>query len=105
MDVSASRVNGQYLPAYSGKRVCIIGKVLSQNGNVATIQSSDNHQIAINRNPGANYGSQFVEVVGMVNGQSIQEERACDFGDNFDLETYDALVHMMNGKFKNMFSD
>ena len=58
-------------------------------------------------NPGAQYGSAFVEITGIAaadGSPSVREERSCDMGDSFNLANYEAVVQMANGKYRHLFS-
>ena len=81
------------IPQFAGQRVCVVGQVMSQNGEVATLQCSAGQSVNVQMNPGSQYNTTFVEVVGIAGGDgSVREERACDMGNAFDLGNYDAVV-------------
>ena len=106
MDVGcAFRVNAACLPQYAGQRVALVGKVVNVDSGMATLQCSDGQNVQVTMNAGSTYG-EFVEVVGIANAdgsQSVREERACDMGNNFNLDNYEQLVQLANGKYKHLF--
>ncbi|KAG0358372.1 hypothetical protein BGZ54_010452 [Gamsiella multidivaricata] len=58
--------------------------------------ASDKGQVEIHMNDKSQYGTQFVEVIGVVNGDnSITEMISTNFGNDFDMETYNELVKKM----------
>jgi len=83
------------LPQFGGQRVCLVGQILAQSDDLATVQCSGGHQVQVQKSPGAHYGAAFVEVVGIAaadGSMAVREERAVDMGDNFDLANYDQVV-------------
>eukprot|EP00616_Rhizochromulina_sp_CCMP1243_P002870 CAMPEP_0118987220 /NCGR_PEP_ID=MMETSP1173-20130426/43738_1 /TAXON_ID=1034831 /ORGANISM="Rhizochromulina marina cf, Strain CCMP1243" /LENGTH=111 /DNA_ID=CAMNT_0006938053 /DNA_START=20 /DNA_END=355 /DNA_ORIENTATION=+ len=103
----APRINAGMLSLFAGNRVCVVGKVVNQEGSQAQIQCSDNGTVTVSMTPGQHYRSQFVEVVGIASADGstqVREERSCELGDNFDLSNYEQLVQFANGKFKPLFS-
>mmetsp|Transcript_29111 Transcript_29111/g.38288 ORF Transcript_29111/g.38288 Transcript_29111/m.38288 type:complete len:109 (-) Transcript_29111:99-425(-) len=98
------RINGGLRSQFVGKTVLLVGRVLNQNGVNATIQASDGQAVQINRTPGQNYNSTFIEVTGQIQSDlSVQEYKSCEFGDNFNLQNYEALVQLATGKYSNLF--
>ena len=47
----------------------------------------------------------FVEVMGRVEGERVVMNSYCGFGAEFDMETYNDLVKVVNVNFKHLFED
>jgi hypothetical protein len=60
--------------------------------------------VKVTTQPGSNYGSKVVEVIGrVVDTESIQEFKVTLFGDNFDLDVYNQFVELAQSKYKHLF--
>lgn len=54
--------------------------------------------------PGSDYSSKVVEVIGRVmDSETIEEFKTTPFGEDFDLETYDQLVQLAQSKYRDLF--
>lgn len=83
-----------------------LARARTQDNGMATLQCSDGQDVEVAMIAGSTYG-EYVEVVGIANADgsaSLREERACDMGNNFDLDSYEQLVQFANGKFSYLFS-
>ncbi|KAI1301125.1 60S acidic ribosomal protein P1-alpha 3 [Mortierella claussenii] len=91
-----TRVNSKMLGANVGNTVRFVGKIVEQNGTRAIFTASDKGQVEVHMIPSSQYGTPYIEVIGVVNGDhSLQEMTSTNFGDEFDMETYDQLVVKM----------
>ncbi|KAG0299266.1 hypothetical protein BGZ98_010191 [Dissophora globulifera] len=93
---NTARVNSAMLSGMVGQTVRFVGKIIEQNGTRALMTASDKGRVDIHMNENSQYGTQFVEVIGSVNSDlSITELASTNFGNNFDLDTYDELAKKM----------
>ncbi|KAG0309751.1 hypothetical protein BGZ97_012988 [Linnemannia gamsii] len=87
------RVNSAMLQNCIGEPVRFIGEFKSRQDTMATFLSSDKGLVTVAMNENSLYGTKFVEVIGNVNpDRSIAEWTSSNFGDDFDMETYDAMI-------------
>ncbi|RLN88477.1 hypothetical protein BBJ28_00011989 [Nothophytophthora sp. Chile5] len=101
---TAPRVNKKTMGAYVGRTVALVGAVESHTPTAAVLRTSDGEIVNVKPQPGSNYGSKVVEVIGrVVDTETIQEFKATPFGDDFDLENYDQLVQLAQTKFRQLF--
>ncbi|KAG0206116.1 hypothetical protein BGX28_002369 [Mortierella sp. GBA30] len=90
------RVNSAMLSQYVGQPVRFVGKIIEQNGTRAVMAASDKGQVHVHMTELSQYGTQYVEVIGTVNGDfSISEMASTNFGNDFDLDTYNETVKKM----------
>ncbi|KAJ5077265.1 replication protein a3 [Anaeramoeba ignava] len=96
MQFLTQRVNHSMLKDQVGKSVRFVGKVTHLQGNEAKLLSPDSVEVSIIREPNSlKYSSDFVEVVGTVNSNlSIKESQFVNFGNNFDLQTYNEMLQL-----------
>ncbi|KAF9360444.1 hypothetical protein BGX34_007768 [Mortierella sp. NVP85] len=58
--------------------------------------ASDKGHVEVVMNVMSQYGTQYVEVIGFVRSNgSIDEEVSTNFGNDFDIETYNELITKM----------
>ncbi|KAG0043227.1 60S acidic ribosomal protein P1-alpha 3 [Gryganskiella cystojenkinii] len=90
---TTARVNSAMLQKHVTESVRLVGRVESQNGTYAVIQASDKGQVQVHMSPESQYGTRFMEIIGVVNADlSISELASTNFGDDFNLDTYDAMI-------------
>ncbi|KAF9915978.1 hypothetical protein BX616_004930, partial [Lobosporangium transversale] len=78
------RVNSAMLSAHIGKTVRFVGKIMEQNGTRAFMSAPDKGQVEIHMNETSQYGTQFIEVIGVVNSDhSITEMASTNMGNDF----------------------
>ncbi|KAF9425050.1 hypothetical protein BGZ76_003439 [Entomortierella beljakovae] len=78
------RVNSAMLSSSVGKYVRFVGKILEQNGEKALLIASDNGQVEVHMNNESQYGTQYIEVIGVVREDlSIEEQASTNFGNEF----------------------
>ncbi|KAJ1967036.1 hypothetical protein H4R35_006829 [Dimargaris xerosporica] len=103
MEKPTPRVNSGMLPQYTNTSVRLVGKVLQVQGTKAVLEASDHGKVTIDLMPANNFGTQYVEVIGLVqDGRSIQEYSSCNLGDTFDLGNYNKLVELSQ-KYQDLF--
>ncbi|RLN49023.1 hypothetical protein BBJ29_004334 [Phytophthora kernoviae] len=101
---TAARVNKQTMTNFMGRTVALVGAVESHTPTAVVLRTSDGQLVNVTPQPGSDYGSKVVEVIGrVVDSETIQEFKTTLFGDNFDLETYDQFVQLAQGKFRHLF--
>ncbi|KAK6635536.1 hypothetical protein RUM44_000788 [Polyplax serrata] len=100
---SRAKVNGKFLPNYSGKPVSIIGKVVKvhSNGTLFEMQTTDNQNITVLLNEPISVALEgWIEVRGNGQGKSNvichQVLLLNDIIDTFDADTYDDLINVIN---------
>ncbi|KAF9352970.1 hypothetical protein BGX26_009245 [Mortierella sp. AD094] len=80
------RVNSAMLSGKVGDTVRFVGKIIEQNGSRALMTASDKGQVEIHMDQNAQYGTQYIEIIGVVNpDHSITEMTSTNFGNNFAL--------------------
>ncbi|KAL4101744.1 hypothetical protein PRIC1_005819 [Phytophthora ramorum] len=90
--------------AYVGHTVALVGAVESHTPTAVKLRTSDGGIVNVTPQPGTDYGSKVVEVIGRVtDSESIQEFKTTLFGDNFDLDVYDQFVQLAQSKYKHLF--
>eukprot|EP00903_Cladosiphon_okamuranus_P014002 g13021.t1 len=100
------RVNGSVLDQYVGNNVCVVGRVVShsEGASESVLETSDGKNVTIKMAPGSTWTSQYVEVIGHLHEDlTVEEFKTSDFGDSFDLATYEKTVQLMTGKFSYLF--
>mmetsp|Transcript_3372 Transcript_3372/g.7377 ORF Transcript_3372/g.7377 Transcript_3372/m.7377 type:complete len:110 (-) Transcript_3372:746-1075(-) len=101
------RVNFEVMQRFIGKKVSVVGEIESTTpeGQIVLI-TSDKGRIHINTNPRAGpYDTKFLEFVGnVVDPRTLQEEEHTNFGDNFDMNMYNEMVKLSNGRYADMFT-
>jgi hypothetical protein len=107
MDATSTRVNGELLERYVGKRVCIVGQVLNPGPTSVTIQTTDSKTVVVVPNPGQppqRWPSKgWVEVTGRLQGNlEIIEDFSVPFTGQIDQEAWNEMVQIM-AKHKDIF--
>eukprot|EP00752_Nemacystus_decipiens_P011908 g10559.t1 len=100
------RVNASVLDQYVGHTVCLVGRVLStsEGASESVLETSDGKEVTIKMAPGSTWTSEYVEVIGHLHeDQKVQEFKSTDFGDSFDLATYEKAIQLMTGKYSYLF--
>ncbi|KAH7314896.1 hypothetical protein KP509_21G026100 [Ceratopteris richardii] len=107
MDTSnpAPLVNAELLKRYPGRRVRCVLKLVRAEGNSAfSGLTSDGMHVSVKQVPSATSLSQYVEVIGVVDSdRSIRAEMCTNFGDNFDMSSFNQLVQMANSEHQSLF--
>ncbi|KAH9569397.1 hypothetical protein CY35_03G131100 [Sphagnum magellanicum] len=101
-------VNAGLLKKYLGRRVTTVMKVLRSDGADLVGQAPDGTSVTVHKAPLSSSSggafSQFVEVVGIVEGEnSLRAEICTNFGDSFDMATYNQLCQLANSDNKDCF--
>jgi len=100
----APRVNGETLRMFVGKKVLLVGEVSSANGSTATLRTADDTLITVNLSGDAKFSCKFVEFEGSVDSaDTITESSRAEFGDHFDMFTYNELTKQIAGKARPLF--
>ncbi|XP_042022977.1 replication protein A 14 kDa subunit B-like [Salvia splendens] len=105
MDTSnpAAFVNAELLRMYVGRRVRAVIQVLRNDGGSIFGKSTNEQELVIKGHP-PNPPTTFVEVIGIADSnRSIQAEIWTNFGDNFDVSSYNTVCQLANGDFKHLF--
>ncbi|KAL1545694.1 Replication protein A 14 kDa subunit B [Salvia divinorum] len=105
MDTSnpAAFVNAELLRMYVGRRVRAVIQVLRNDGGSIFGKSTDEQELVVKGHP-PNPPTTFVEVIGIADSnRSIQAEIWTNFGDNFDVSSYNTICQLANGDFKHLF--
>ncbi|KAM0786500.1 hypothetical protein ACM66B_001958 [Microbotryomycetes sp. NB124-2] len=103
MERPTPRVNSARLGDYIGRAVRIIGKVISRDGETATLELSDGGQVQVKLNRDSNHRDTYVEVLGRVERPDlVQELTSCNMGDKIDMDLADRVVEMQM-KFPEIF--
>ncbi|KAG0222519.1 replication factor A protein 3 [Mortierella sp. GBAus27b] len=90
------RVNSAMLSKFVGQDVRFVGKIHKQDATRGQLIASDKGNIEVHRSPDSRWGTHFVEIIGMVNeDETISERASINFGNDFDLDTYNELVMKM----------
>ena len=107
MDTSAPapRVNGELMARFVGKKVLLVGKAESTDGATMTLRTSDDKTVTVSLAPGAaTPATTFVEFEGMVDAADrLTESAHVDFGNEFDMYTYNELAKESNGRSAALF--
>ena len=107
MDTSAPApsVNGELMSRFAGKKVLLVGKTEGSDGSTVTLRTSDDKVVTVTLaadSPAIT--TAFVEFEGICNGEgSITEVSHVDFGDEFDMYTYNELAKESNGRSAALF--
>nr|ADE76427.1 unknown [Picea sitchensis] len=106
MDTSnpAVLVNGEVIRRYVGRRVRCVLKVIRGDGGILQGETSDGQQISVKQAPPAISLSQFVEVIGIAeNDRTIRAEICTNFGDKFEMSSYNQLCQLANSEHQSLF--
>ncbi|KAJ7287932.1 hypothetical protein O6H91_02G127800 [Diphasiastrum complanatum] len=97
-------VNAEQMKRFVGRKVRSVLRFLKFEAGVLTGQSADNQQVVVRQVQIASPISQFVEVIGVVEGErTLRAEICTNFGDNFDLSPYNQLCQMANAEYQALF--
>ncbi|KAM3324929.1 replication protein A 14 kDa subunit B [Capsicum chacoense] len=105
MDTSnpAVFVNAEFLKQHVGRRVRAVVQVMQSDGDKVIGKSTDEQQLVVKGYPPSPL-STFVEVIGIADSpQSIQAETWTNFGDTFDVTSFDKVCRLANGDSKHLF--
>ncbi|KAJ0405592.1 hypothetical protein ATCC90586_000369 [Pythium insidiosum] len=101
---TAPRVNKKTLGAYVGRTVALVGLVESHQPTAVVLRASDGGMVNVAPQPGSDYTSKYVEVIGRVqDSETIGEYAVTAFGENFELDTYDQFVQLAQTKYRHLF--
>jgi len=107
MDTSAPspRVNGELMSRFIGKKVLLVGRTESIDGASATVRTPDDKTVTVHLAPGSPApATAFVEFEGIVDAaDQLKETTHVDFGDDFDMYTYNELTKESNGRSADLF--
>ena len=107
MDTSAPapRVNGELMARFVGKKVLLVGKTETSDGSTMTVKTSDDKMVTVSLLAGAAApATSFVEFEGMVDAADmLTETNHVDFGNEFDMYTYNELAKEANGRSAALF--
>ncbi|KAI9916045.1 hypothetical protein PsorP6_007197 [Peronosclerospora sorghi] len=104
LGTTSPRVNKNTMGAHKGHTVALVGAVVSHSPTAVVLRTSDGGIVNVVPQPGSDYGSKVVEVIGrVVDTETIQEFKTTLFGDNFDLNVYDQTVKLVQTKYKDLF--
>jgi hypothetical protein len=93
------------IPSFEGKQVTLVGRVLQSTNNQTVLEASDHQQVRVMGNQP--FASQAcVEVNGWVQKDgSIAETGRTLLNDNFNFDTYEELLRLMqNPEVKSLFA-
>ena len=83
---------------FVGKKVLLVGRAEASDGSTMTVKTSDDKMVTVA------LATQFVEFEGMVEGvDKLTEVAHVDFGNEFDMYTYNELAKEANGKSAALF--
>jgi|Transcript_4339 replication factor A3 len=100
----APRVNGELLGNFIGKKVLLVGEVTPVDGVKATLKTGDDKMITVNLSGDGSFASKFVEFEGSVDSaDTITESSRAEFGNDFDMYTYNELTKQISGKSRDLF--
>ena len=98
------RVNSISLSNYLGQQVLLVGEVISQNGDSATIRTCDNMDIHVILPSGEQFDKKYAQVIGKVdNPRSVVVIQIICSSDTFDMDNYNKALELANGKYKELF--
>jgi replication factor A3 len=87
MDLAAPapRVNGELLARFVGRRVLLVGKAESMEGNALRVRTSDDRVVSVELKSGtAGAASDYIEFEAVVTSpDSVREEEHTNFGASF----------------------
>jgi|EP00624_Nannochloropsis_granulata_P005760 hypothetical protein len=103
---SAPRIDAADIRQYQGQVVRIVGKVEQGNHPVAVLGCGPDGsvRVQVKMAPGNQYNSAYVEVMGRVNHDGMEEIMSYDLGDAFDMDNYQQLLTFSTGQFRPLFA-
>ncbi|KAK3261992.1 replication protein A 14 kDa subunit B [Cymbomonas tetramitiformis] len=70
------------------------------------VSAADGVGLAVRLAPGGDYNTEFLEFEGIVEDSgTIREEVHTNFGNSFDMESYNELCKLSNAEHKHLFCD
>mmetsp|Transcript_37773 Transcript_37773/g.82163 ORF Transcript_37773/g.82163 Transcript_37773/m.82163 type:complete len:108 (-) Transcript_37773:370-693(-) len=106
MDISAptARVNGAQLSQQVGKKVRFVCKTESVEGNLMRVTAADNMAVTVQLTGTGAYDTAYLEFEGIVeNASTVREIEHTNFGNTFDMGSYNELCLLANGEHRNLF--
>lgn len=99
------RVSSSNISRYINQKVLLVGEVLSQGGDTASIRTCDNNEISVHLPPGEQFERRYVQVIGKVeSSRSVDVIHILSSSDNFDMDNYNKALELANGKYKELFA-
>eukprot|EP01098_Paradermamoeba_levis_P004928 TRINITY_DN2098_c0_g1_i4.p1 TRINITY_DN2098_c0_g1~~TRINITY_DN2098_c0_g1_i4.p1 ORF type:complete len:107 (-),score=14.16 TRINITY_DN2098_c0_g1_i4:27-347(-) len=93
--VYSPRVEGSSLRNHVGQTVRLVGRVKNSQSGRAVLEAADHIDVVVLTNPGTQYMTEYVEVIGQVTPEgSIKEVTWTSFGDQFDLDNYRQFLQL-----------
>ncbi|KAI7901782.1 replication factor A protein 3 [Cokeromyces recurvatus] len=93
MEKPTPRINSSLREKYVGKTIRLIGKLHSLSGNTAVLTSTDNGQVLVKLNGESQWGTDYVEVIGLIEPDfTLREFKTTNLGNSFDLELANKVV-------------
>jgi len=93
------------LPSYVGRTVSLVGKSITIAGPTLTLLASDSQTVMVHLGGASCPQTQYVEVIGRVRGDgSVDAVKAVPFGDALDLDAYNEMVTLTQGKYAYLFA-
>ena len=87
-----------------GQQVLLVGEVISQAGDTATLRTSDGIDIHIILPSGEQFDKRYAQVIGKVdNHRSVVVIQILCCSDTFDMDNYNKALELANGKYKELF--
>jgi len=104
--LSAPRVDAADIRQYQGQVVRIVGKVEQGNHPVAVLACGPDTsmRVHVKMAPGNQYNTAYVEVMGRVNHDGMEEIMSYDLGDCFDMGNYQQLLTFSMGQYRSLFA-
>ncbi|GMI48637.1 hypothetical protein TrCOL_g3958 [Triparma columacea] len=87
---------------FSGMIVSVVGKQISNDGQLLILEDGDGAQMKIT-SPENSQNTQFIEIVGACAEDSVQHFVTRQLGDEFDMDTYNQMINLQNGKYQELF--
>mmetsp|Transcript_36417 Transcript_36417/g.65155 ORF Transcript_36417/g.65155 Transcript_36417/m.65155 type:complete len:108 (-) Transcript_36417:252-575(-) len=106
MDTSnpTPRVNGGMLRQFVGRRVLLVGEVLSLEDNFVRVMAADSQTVNVKVADKSPFHTKFTEVLGVVESDnSVVMEKHFPWGDSFDMNNYNELVKLSNAENRSLF--
>mmetsp|Transcript_14346 Transcript_14346/g.19797 ORF Transcript_14346/g.19797 Transcript_14346/m.19797 type:complete len:108 (-) Transcript_14346:98-421(-) len=98
------RVSGSMLSQNTGKKVLLVCKQESVNGNLMRVQAADGVAVTVLLKAGGAYDTEFLEFEGIVdNANTITEINHSNWGDTFDMASYNELCRLSNSEHRPLF--
>lgn len=99
----APRVAFEQLGKFIGKRVRLLGEVVSVAGGVAQVKAADEGMVSV-KVQGAAPTSRFAEFEGVVRApDSLEEESHVPINGAVDMANYNELCKLIHGQYRTLF--